>query len=135
VERKLLYKLRDRRLGGAKFMRPAPIASYFVDFVRCEMKMIIEAGSQHAESAYDEMRDAFLIAQGYSILRLWNVEIQGSIDNACETILAALEGELQPFERFKTSIPSVGAAPHPALRATFSPFHGEKGNKRQDHTP
>ena len=46
-----------------------------------------------------------------------------SIDEACETIVAAVEGRLEPFERFKGLKTEGGSAPHPAgLRAaTFSP--------------
>jgi len=133
AERKLWYKLRDRRLGGAKFVRQAPVASYFADFLCRETKLVVEIdGSHHAESEYDLERDKFLISQGYSVLRFWNAEVLTSIDGVCETILAALDGKLEPFERFKKPIPSFGAAPHPALRATFSPQSGEKGIPRQE---
>jgi very-short-patch-repair endonuclease len=133
AERKLWGKLRDRRLADAKFVRQATIDRCFADFVRRESKLIVEIdGSQHAESRYDEERDGFLLSQGYSILRFWNAEVMKSFDNVCETILAALTGRLEPFERYKTPTPNGSAAPHSALRATFSPLRGEKGNARQD---
>jgi very-short-patch-repair endonuclease len=136
TERKLWYKLRDRRLGGAKFVRQAPVGRYFADFLCRETKLAVEIdGSQHAESRYDDERDAFLLAEGYSILRFWNGELASSIDNVCETILAALEGKLEPFDRFKTPTPNVGAAPHPALRATFPPQSGEKGLSSSQEIP
>jgi very-short-patch-repair endonuclease len=133
AERKLWRRLRDRRLGGAKFVRQAAVGPYFADFACRESKLIVELdGSQHAESAHDEKRDAFRLSQGYSVLRFWNDDVLRSIDGVCETILAALEGRLEPYERFKTPTPAVGAAPHPALRATFSPLCGEKGFTQQE---
>src|SRR5262249_28592136 len=97
AERKFWYKVRDRRLAGAKFVRQAPIAKYFADFLCREQKLVVEIdGSQHAESHYDEKRDDFLLSEGYSVLRFWNAEVMTSIDNVCETILAALEGKLEP---------------------------------------
>jgi len=135
AERKLWHRLRDRRLNGAKFVRQAPVGPYFADFAYRESTLIVELdGSQHAESPHDEKRDAFLISQGYSVLRFWNGDVMRAIDNVCETILAALEGKLEPFERFKTPMASVGAAPHPALRATFSPLCGEKGCTQEGPT-
>jgi len=132
AERKLWLRLRDRRLNGAKFVRQAPVGPYFADFACRESKLIVELdGSQHVDSAYDATRDAWLVSQGYSVLRFWNADVFEAIDGVCETIVAALEGRLAPFERLKTPIPSVGAAPHPALRATFSPRSGEKGFTRQ----
>jgi very-short-patch-repair endonuclease len=128
AERKLWLRLRDRRLNGVKFVRQASIGPYFADFACRASKLIVELdGSQHADSAHDEKRDAFLLSQGYSVLRFRNDDALRAIDDVCETILAALDGRLAPFERFKTPTPNVGAAPHPALRATFSPQSGEKG--------
>jgi very-short-patch-repair endonuclease len=128
AERKLWHRLRDRRLSEAKFVRQAPVGPYFADFACREAKLIVELdGSQHVDSAHDAARDAFLLSQGYSVLRFWNDDALRAIDSVCETILAALEGRLEPFERYKRPTPGVGAAPHPALRATFSPQRGEKG--------
>ena len=132
AERKLWFRLRDRRLNGVKFVQQAPIGPYFADFACRETKLIVELdGSQHIDSAHDATRDAFLLSQGYSVLRFWSDDALAAIDSVCETILAALEGKLAPFERFKTPYPGAGAAPHPALRATFSPQSGEKGNTQQ----
>jgi very-short-patch-repair endonuclease len=125
AERKLWYRLRDRRLGGTKFVRQAPVGPYYADFVCRACKLIVEVdGSQHADSAHDGKRDAILIALGYRVLRFWNADVLGSIEDVCETIVAAVEGRLTPFERFRQPMAEGGAAPHPALRATFSPQAG-----------
>ncbi len=122
AETKLWRRLRNRRLAGAKFVRQEPLGSYYADFVCRACKLVIEVdGSQHADSAYDDKRDATLVALGYRVLRFWNADVLHAIDDVCETIVAAIEGRLTPFERFKTPTTENGAAPHPALRATFSP--------------
>src|SRR5208282_3092352 len=75
AEKKLWHRLRDRRLGGTKFVRQASIGPYYADFVCRACKLVIELdGSQHAESAYDDKRDAILIAQGYRVLLFWNAD-------------------------------------------------------------
>ena len=117
-ETKLWHRLRDRRLGGMKFVRQAPIGPYYADFVCRACKLIVEVdGSQHAQSAYDEKRDASLVAQGYRVLRFWNDDVLRAIDDVCETIVAATEGRLEPFERFRTLAVQSGAAPHPTAIA------------------
>ena len=122
AEKKLWRRLRDRRLGGTKFVRQASIGPYYADFVCRACKLVVELdGSQHAESAYDDKRDAILIAQSYRVLRFWNADVLGSIEDVCETIVAAVESRLTPFERFRQPMAEDDAAPHPALRATFSP--------------
>jgi very-short-patch-repair endonuclease len=128
AEKKLWRRLRDHRLGGAKFMRQSPIGPYYADFVCRACKLVVELdGSQHADSAYDDKRDAILLAFGYRVLRFWNADVLGSIDDVCETIVAAVESRLAPFERFKSLTTEGGVAPHPALRATFSPPAGRRG--------
>ena len=75
----------------------------------------------------------FSVALGYRVLRFWNSDVLGSIDDVCETIAAAVEGRLEPFERFKRLTAEGGAAPHPSRlrRATFSPPEaGEGGDPR-----
>ena len=125
AEKKLWYRLRDHRLGGAKFVRQTPIGPYYADFVCRACKLVVELdGSQHADSAHDDKRDATLIALGYRVLRFWNADVLGSIEDVCETIVAAVEGRLEPFERFRQPMAEGGAAPHPALRATFPPQTG-----------
>src|SRR5208282_6786778 len=80
AEKKLWRRLRDRRLGGAKFVCQAPVGPYYADFVCRACKLIVEVdGSQHADSAYDDKRDAALVGLGYRVLRFWNADVRGSI--------------------------------------------------------
>ena len=116
VERWLWSKLRDRRLGGYKFVRQMPIGPFFADFACRDARLIVELdGSQHAGSRRDAMRDTFLVNQGYRVLRFWNHEVASGIADACETILAAVEKRLAPYDRYRVpppEDPSSGPSGH-----------------------
>ena len=68
------------------------MGDYIVDFICLEQKLIIEVdGGQHAEQEiYDSVRDAWLVAQGYFVLRFWNNDVLQNIDGVKETISTAL---------------------------------------------
>jgi very-short-patch-repair endonuclease len=95
AEAKLWARLRSRRLNGFKFVRQMPIGPYFADFVCREEKLIVEVdGATHSSSSEilaDGRRSAFLIAEGYRVVRVTNAEVFEHIDSVLETILAALE--------------------------------------------
>jgi very-short-patch-repair endonuclease len=89
---KLWLELRDRRLNGFKFVRQEAIASYIVDFVCREKKLIIEVdGGQHANSRSDDARDAVLSAEGYQVLRFWNSDVLTNREGVLNVILARLQ--------------------------------------------
>jgi len=95
AEAVLWNELKSSRLGGHKFVRQMPLGPYFADFVCRSARLVIELdGSQHAGSEYDRQRDAFMQAEGYSILRIWSHDALKHMPNVCETILAAVEGRL-----------------------------------------
>ncbi len=102
VEHRLWHRLRDRRLGGHKFVRQMPVGPFFADFASRDARLIVELdGSQHADSSSDERRDRFLLEQGFRVLRFWNQEVSGNLDAVCETIVAAVEGRLESSDRYK----------------------------------
>ena len=104
AERKLWSVLRGAKVEGAKFRRQQPIGPFIADFVCQERRLIVEAdGSQHAVSANDERRTAFLENKGYRVLRFWNNEILDDLDGVAEAIVSAL------------------SFPHPAQAAPESP--------------
>jgi very-short-patch-repair endonuclease len=95
AEALLWIELKARRLNGFKFVRQFPVGPYFADFLCREAKLVVELdGSQHAGSAHDEKRDAFLTAQGYSVLRFWSVDMLRDREAVLATIVEALEGWL-----------------------------------------
>ena len=96
AEALLWNELKDRRLGGYKFVRQFPIGQYFADFMCRQQRLVVEVdGSQHADCDRDRIRDEFMRAEGISIIRFWNIDVVKRIDSVCETILAALEGRYQ----------------------------------------
>ena len=94
AERRLWRKLRDRRLGGFKFVRQEPIGPFVADFVCRERALILEVdGATHStdkEVASDARRTAFLEREGYRVLRATNAGVYENLDGVLETILAAL---------------------------------------------
>jgi very-short-patch-repair endonuclease len=93
--------VRARQLDGLKFVRQLQIGPYFADFVCREAALIVEIdGSQHAQSATDEARSAYLTAEGYSVLRFWNTDVLKNPRGVAEATLAAIAGHPSPGERF-----------------------------------
>ena len=96
AESALWLELRDRRLNGHKFVRQFPIGSYFADFACRECQLVVEIdGSQHIDSKYDQTRDRFMVSNGWSVLRFWNVDVLKEREEVLETILAAIEERLE----------------------------------------
>ena len=93
-EVKLWMKLRELKALGFNFRRQAPIGPYVVDFVSFRSRLVIEAdGGQHGlrEGAKaDHIRDAFLVSQGFRVLRFWNSDVNANLAGVMESILNAL---------------------------------------------
>ena len=91
AEQKLWGLLRGGRLGGLKFRRQVPLGDYIADFVCFYPRVVVECdGGQHADSAYDEARDARFRAQGFLVLRYWNPDILAHPHEIAEAILRAI---------------------------------------------
>ncbi len=96
AEQCLWNALKARQLAGYKFTRQFPVGSYFADFACRERMLLVEIdGSPHVESGYDKRRDAHLLNEGYSILRVPSVTVLQAREAVCESILAALEGRME----------------------------------------
>ena len=94
-------------MEGFKFRRQQAVGGYVVDFVNLERKVVVELdGGQHALDPGDKIRDEWLRAEGYKVLRFWDSQV-----------LSDLEGVLE-------AIRDVLLTPHP------DPLpQGERGNK------
>src|ERR1044072_6783761 len=90
---RMWYYLRNRRLGGYKFVREHVIGNYIVDFVCREKKLTIEIdGGQHMDARmYDAVRTQYLEHCGYLVLRIWNDEVFKNIQGVGDSILQLLE--------------------------------------------
>jgi len=110
-EVKLWMKLRELKTLGFHFRRQAPIGRYIVDFVSFRSRLVIEAdGGQHgmpAGAQADQVRDAFLLSQGFRVLRFWNSDIDDNLVGVLESVLNALN---QPPTRL-----AFGQPPTPRL--------------------
>lgn len=95
AERALWARLRNRRLKGVKFRRQQPIGRYIVDFVSFEKRTVVEIdGGQHDQTGVsnkDEERTAWLIGEGYRVLRFWNNEVLKNMEGVLEAIRVVLE--------------------------------------------
>ena len=91
AELKFWNTVRAHRLDGLAFRRQLPVGGYIVDFACPSHKIIVELdGFQHAEDAaaiYDQQRTQTLEELGWTVLRFWNEDILGDIDNVCLHII------------------------------------------------
>jgi very-short-patch-repair endonuclease len=93
-EQRLWGSLRAGQLAGLKFRRQAPIGAYVVDFFCPALRLVVEVdGAGHVDSRHDAVRDAWLRAEGYRILRVWNTDVTGNLDGVLHVILGFARGE------------------------------------------
>jgi very-short-patch-repair endonuclease len=95
AERKLWERLRNKKLNGLKFRRQHPLNNYIVDFYCYEKKLVIEVdGTVHATKEnreYDRGRTAELNELGITVLRFWNEEVIGDIEDVVRRIMEAVK--------------------------------------------
>ena len=108
AERRLWWRLRNRRLQGWKFRRQHRIGPYFADFACLEAGLVIELdGSQHLKQGrYDRIRTEHLKHEGFDVLRFWNDDVLRETEAVLAAILTALaphppSGHLLPASREK----------------------------------
>jgi very-short-patch-repair endonuclease len=104
-------ELRGRRLNGYKFVRQFPIGRYFADFACRDHQLVVEVdGSQHANRSSDSIRDMYMVANGWSVVRFWNTQVLRERAAVLETIVAILEKRLTDEVRAPdlTFIPAGG---------------------------
>ena len=74
-------------MEGFKFRRQQAVGRYVVDFVNLEKKVVIELdGGQQALDPGDKMRDEWLRAEGYKVLRFWDSQVLSNLEGVLETI-------------------------------------------------
>ena len=93
AEARLWLRLRKPGIEDLRFRRQTPIGPYIVDFFCPLRRLIVEVdGGQHADgvdAARDQERDAWLAAQGYRVVRVWNNDVMTNIEGVCVAIAAA----------------------------------------------
>jgi very-short-patch-repair endonuclease len=92
AEALLWEHLRNRRLGGLKFVRQHPFGNYVADFYCAELKLVVETeGGVHdqpGQREYDDKRMEELGSRGLQILRFSNEEVLERTAQVLEKILA-----------------------------------------------
>ena len=91
----LLWELlRDRQLSDAKFRRQHQFGDYLCDFYCHDAKLVVECdGAPHEKPdqiKHDAKRDAFLKAQGLTVLRFENERVLNDTDAVLQEIAALL---------------------------------------------
>ena len=91
----LWSELRNRRLGGLKFVRQAPIGPYFVDFLCRERRVVVEVdGATHGsetEIAADATRTAHLNQLCYRVFRAHNDDGYNNQDRMLAALIVFLD--------------------------------------------
>jgi BirA family biotin operon repressor/biotin-[acetyl-CoA-carboxylase] ligase len=86
--------LRGSRVDGMKFRRQVPIGPYIADFLCFQHRLIAELdGPPHDDAERknrDLVRDEWLRAQGYRVLRFSNDLVNGGGDIVVDKIRAAI---------------------------------------------
>jgi very-short-patch-repair endonuclease len=97
-EEKLLWNSLRRKNLGFKFVRQYSAGPYILDFYCSEKRIGIELdGFQHLENKdYDKERDNYLLMNDIKILRFWNSEINGNIDEVLNKIKIELSSKPHP---------------------------------------
>jgi very-short-patch-repair endonuclease len=91
AEQRLWAMVRNRGVGGFKFRRQHPIGRFVADFCCWEARLIVEVdGGQHADSAGDDRRTAWLAEQGWRVVRFWNNEVLDNPEGVFDRLTAAL---------------------------------------------
>ena len=86
----LWLNIRNRRLGGNRFVRQHCAGPYILDFYCPTSHLAVESdGPKHdteGEKLYDINRDAYLSELGISVLRFNNIEIERDLSSVLERI-------------------------------------------------
>lgn len=97
----LWSELRTNRLFGLHFRRQQVIDGFIVDFYCHAARLIVEVdGGIHAtQGLYDEVRDEWLQACGFTILRFANDEVTSDLPGVLARVAAACGAGAQTRER------------------------------------
>jgi very-short-patch-repair endonuclease len=107
AERILWRHLRNRQLGGFKFVRQEPIGPYFGDFVCREHKLVVEVdGGTHGDESelrVDAVRSACLQQLGYCVFRVRNIDVYENIERVLDALLAQMGAQPSVSTRCRPS--------------------------------
>ena len=86
---------------GFDFHRQRPVGNYIVDFICCELYLVIELdGYTHMlnqNSTSDLKRERHLTEYGLRVIRFWDDEVHEEIDNVLRVIKHAIIEQQNKF--------------------------------------
>jgi len=86
--------LRNANRRGYHFRRQHPVGPYVLDFASLKGKLAIELdGDTHGSESgvrHDVRRDAYLKSRGWSVMRVFNLDVHADAARIVEIILARL---------------------------------------------
>jgi len=95
----LWQHLRRRQMLGLPIRRQHPVGPYIADFACQPLNWILEVdGATHAtpqEQAHDARRTAFLEREGWTVMRVFNVDVYDNLDG----VLGAIHDQLAALRR------------------------------------
>jgi very-short-patch-repair endonuclease len=121
-ERALWWKLCEvNRMLGTSFRRQAPVGPYIADFVEFGQRLVIEVDGGGHGGARDMERDAWMKGEGFRLLRVWNADVDGSLEGVMAVILDSLAGCMDgappphpsPTRGEGGAFPATGGSPPP----------------------
>jgi very-short-patch-repair endonuclease len=90
----ILWSRLRRDALGVRFRRQHPVGPYIADFACIPARLIVEVdGGTHgtdAERDHDARRDAFMRAQGWRVVRVWNTDVYERLESLMEMICEAI---------------------------------------------
>ncbi|SDM27929.1 Very-short-patch-repair endonuclease [Maricaulis salignorans] len=139
AEVKLWVHLRKRDLCGHRFRRQHPIGPYVADFACVALKLIVEVdGGTHGtpeEIAHDRRRTRFLEAQGWTVIRCFNVDVYSNLDGVLTQIAEALINLDREAAVSRTNLSPQPAAAAPSARTSSAPFPRRGGDESDFQKP
>jgi BirA family biotin operon repressor/biotin-[acetyl-CoA-carboxylase] ligase len=88
-----LWQYLSKSQTGAKFSRQMPVGPWFADFLCRELLLVVELDgfSHDAAPERDARRDAWMAAQGYTVLRFTNQDVNGNVEGVVTAIRQEVE--------------------------------------------
>ena len=92
AENTLWERLRNRQIAGLKFRRQHSIDRFIADFYCADAQIIVEVDGPVHEYTPEEdaIRQEFLEAQGFQVLRFTNADVEQNLEAVVEWITDAL---------------------------------------------
>ncbi|WP_339335893.1 endonuclease domain-containing protein [uncultured Maricaulis sp.] len=111
-EVRLWQGLRGRRLDGFRFRRQHPLGRYIVDFACLSARLVVEVdGPSHDDAEqvlYDAARTDWLVAQGWTVLRVKNEFVFQRLDRVLADIQRALaDAPHRPVAVLRSTSPAL----------------------------